>query len=153
MGPRWCVPWPCSPNVAHPRTKIQRSNSTQTASWTNGYTSTSLPTRSYSFLLMPGREYALGSRSVASSLRSCFQPCMYTENAPIIQFAYHETSFFLVRLLQRFSEFSLATDAQPPASRPPASWAGCAGSKGRDKVWPGIHLTMYARVCTFLGLT
>ena len=62
------------------------------------------------------------------------------------QFAYQETSFFLIRLLQQFTGFSLAPDAQPEGTRPPESWAGCAGSKGSTKVWPGLHLTMYVRV-------
>lgn len=62
------------------------------------------------------------------------------------QFAYHETSFFLIRLLQQFTGFSLALDAQPEGTRPPESWAGCVGSKGSTKVWPGLHLTMYVRV-------
>ncbi|KAJ7710097.1 cytochrome P450 [Mycena olivaceomarginata] len=38
------------------------------------------------------------------------------------QFAYHESSFFLIRLLQTFSSVSFASDAQPPEGRPPASW-------------------------------
>ena len=62
------------------------------------------------------------------------------------QFAYHETSFFLIRLLQQFTGFSLAPEAQPVGTRPPESWAGCVGSKGSTKVWPGLHLTMYVRV-------
>ena len=47
-----------------------------------------------------------------------------------------ETSFFLIRLLQRFTGFSLAPDAEPEGTRPPESW----------KVWPGLHLTMYVPV-------
>lgn len=61
------------------------------------------------------------------------------------QFAYQEASFFLIRLLQQFTGFSLAPDAQPEGTRPPESWKGCAGSKGSTKVWPGLHLTMYVR--------
>ncbi|KAJ7031191.1 hypothetical protein C8F04DRAFT_960701, partial [Mycena alexandri] len=37
-------------------------------------------------------------------------------------FAYLESSFFLVRLLQGFSSFTLAPDAQPADTKPPASW-------------------------------
>jgi len=62
------------------------------------------------------------------------------------QFAYHELSFFFIRLLQKFSGFTLAEDAQPPDSRPPAEWSECKGSKGTDKIWPGVHLTMYVKV-------
>ncbi|KAF8893047.1 cytochrome P450 [Infundibulicybe gibba] len=57
------------------------------------------------------------------------------------QFAYHEVSFFLVRLLQQFSRFSLACDAQPKSSindRPRAD-----GSY--EKVWGGSYLTLFAR--------
>ncbi|KAF8239585.1 cytochrome P450 monooxygenase pc-2 [Tricholoma matsutake] len=61
------------------------------------------------------------------------------------QFAYNEVSFFLIRLLQRFSEFTLANDAQPADSLPPAEWSNYKGTKGRDKVWPGIHFTMYVK--------
>ncbi|KAF9475907.1 cytochrome P450 [Pholiota conissans] len=61
------------------------------------------------------------------------------------QFAYNEASFFLVRLLQNFSSFTLASEAQPPASRPPASWALDTkdSRKAREKIRPKNHLTMY----------
>lgn len=63
------------------------------------------------------------------------------------QFAYHEASFFVVRLLQTFSSVSLDLDAQPPAARPPASWKETdkdkAGWKAREKVRPRSHLTMF----------
>ncbi|KAF8893051.1 cytochrome P450 [Infundibulicybe gibba] len=57
------------------------------------------------------------------------------------QFAYHEVSFFLVRLLQQFSRFTLARDAQPKSSineRPRTDGI-------YEKVWGGAHLTMFAR--------
>lgn len=57
------------------------------------------------------------------------------------QFAYNETSFFLVRLLQQFSSFSLATDVQ---TLPPAEWAQCSGRKAIEKVIIKSHLTIYA---------
>ncbi|KAJ6526144.1 cytochrome P450 [Mycena vulgaris] len=61
------------------------------------------------------------------------------------QFAYHESSFFLVRLLQTFSTIALAPEAQPPASRPPASWQtdDKSGWKAREKVRPRSHLTLF----------
>ncbi|KAJ7056011.1 cytochrome P450 [Mycena amicta] len=63
------------------------------------------------------------------------------------QFAYNEASFFLVRLLQSFSSISLARDAQPPESLPPASWRDPAqdalGWKRREKVRPRAHLTLF----------
>ncbi|KAF9445059.1 cytochrome P450 monooxygenase pc-3 [Macrolepiota fuliginosa MF-IS2] len=61
------------------------------------------------------------------------------------QFAYNESSFFLIRLLQHFSSFSLASDAQPPNSLPPKEWAGKEGPQGRDKILPASHLTMYVK--------
>jgi len=61
------------------------------------------------------------------------------------QFAYNEVSFFVIRLLQRFSSFSLALDAQVPDLLPPAQWIGKQGPQGRDKIRLGVHLTMYAR--------
>jgi cytochrome P450 len=50
------------------------------------------------------------------------------------QFAYNEISFFLIRLLQNFSSFELAPEAQPESSKPPAEWVGQPGRKGEDKV-------------------
>ncbi|KAF7331544.1 hypothetical protein MKEN_00033500 [Mycena kentingensis (nom. inval.)] len=61
------------------------------------------------------------------------------------QFAYHEASFFLVRLLQNFTGFVLAPDAQPEESKPPASWKLRQGTQGREKIRLGLHLTMYAK--------
>ncbi|KAF8998659.1 cytochrome P450 monooxygenase pc-3 [Cyathus striatus] len=61
------------------------------------------------------------------------------------QFAYQEASFFLIRLLQQFSLFTLAQDAQPADSLPPKSWAGASGSKGTEKIRPQSHLTMYVK--------
>ncbi|TFK20380.1 cytochrome P450 monooxygenase pc-3 [Coprinopsis marcescibilis] len=61
------------------------------------------------------------------------------------QFAYHEISFFLIRLLQQFSQFELARDSQPLESLPPAHWAKCSGTKGREKVWPAGNLTLFVK--------
>ncbi|KAK0488922.1 cytochrome P450 [Armillaria novae-zelandiae] len=62
------------------------------------------------------------------------------------QFAYNEASYYLIRLLQTFSSFSLATDAQPAEGTPPASWVKSSGTtKGSDKIMFGLHLTMYAK--------
>lgn len=47
------------------------------------------------------------------------------------QFAYHETSFFLIRLLQRFGGIEHVAEAQPPESRPPVGWRGAGGAQGR----------------------
>jgi len=61
------------------------------------------------------------------------------------QFAYNEASFFLIRLLQQFSSFSLALDAQPPDLLPPKEWAGMKGPQGRDRIRMASHLTMYVK--------
>jgi hypothetical protein len=58
------------------------------------------------------------------------------------QFAYNETSFFLIRLLQNFSGITLASDT----SQPPPNWAKSAGYRDGEKVWPKSHLTTYVRV-------
>ncbi|KAF7344028.1 hypothetical protein MVEN_01692300 [Mycena venus] len=61
------------------------------------------------------------------------------------QFAYNEASFFLVRLLQSFSAFALAPDAQPESTRPPESWKACTGTQATEKIMLGRHLTMYTK--------
>ncbi|KAK0472809.1 cytochrome P450 [Armillaria novae-zelandiae] len=62
------------------------------------------------------------------------------------QFAYNEASYYLIRLLQSFSSFSLARDAQPAEGIPPASWTPAPGTtKGRDKIMFGITITIYAK--------
>ncbi|KAF7373934.1 hypothetical protein MSAN_00605800 [Mycena sanguinolenta] len=61
------------------------------------------------------------------------------------QFAYHEASFFLVRLLQTFSSFSLAPDAQPESTQPPASWKSARGTQATEKIMLGRHLTMFSK--------
>ncbi|KAK0191618.1 cytochrome P450 monooxygenase pc-3 [Armillaria mellea] len=60
------------------------------------------------------------------------------------QFAYHEVSFFLVRLLQSFSEIRLDTEAQPSECRPPPSWTEGSGIKAREKVMLKTHLTLFS---------
>ena len=50
------------------------------------------------------------------------------------QFAYNEMSYFLIRLLQNFSEVSFAEDVQPPESKPLAAWKSFPGTKGTDKI-------------------
>jgi hypothetical protein len=64
----------------------------------------------------------------------------------MVQFAYNEMSFMIIRFLQQFSSISLETDAYPSEARPPAAWKEGVGRKTIEKVWPKIHLTMYAYV-------
>lgn len=52
----------------------------------------------------------------------------------------------MIRLMQNFSSISLDSDAQPPGTRPPASWANVKGRKSIEKFWPKSHLTMYSDV-------
>ncbi|CDO68134.1 hypothetical protein BN946_scf185003.g6 [Trametes cinnabarina] len=59
------------------------------------------------------------------------------------QFAYNEMSFFLIRLLQNFSAMELDLSAQPLDARPPPEWASADGQKGKEKVIPKSHLTLY----------
>jgi cytochrome P450 len=58
------------------------------------------------------------------------------------QFAYHEATYFLVRLFQEFTAFSLAKSEN---LQPPAEWAACEGLKGTEKVYPASHLTMFIK--------
>lgn len=55
-------------------------------------------------------------------------------------------SFFLIKLLQRFSAMELAPEAAPPGSLPPKEWASAPGRKGKEKFWPKTHLTLYSMV-------
>lgn len=61
------------------------------------------------------------------------------------QFAYNEMSFFLVKLLQSFDKVSLAPDAQPPESRPPASWKQGRGRQAVEQIFPTTHLTLHVK--------
>ncbi|KAG8962385.1 hypothetical protein FRC05_005356 [Tulasnella sp. 425] len=62
------------------------------------------------------------------------------------QFAYNEASFVLVRLLQKFSQISLAqNEAAPTSALPPASWKEAKGRKPVEKVWPKTALTLYTK--------
>jgi len=60
-------------------------------------------------------------------------------------YAYNQASYFLVRLLQQFDTFTLATDAQPPSSLPPPEWKSKRGRQTVERVWPGAALTLYVK--------
>ena len=68
----------------------------------------------------------------------------------LVQFAYNEMSFFLIKLLQRFSTMELAPEAAPPGSLPPKEWAKAPGRKGKERFWPKSHLTLYSIVRLFV---
>ncbi|KAJ7829260.1 cytochrome P450 [Mycena leptocephala] len=58
-------------------------------------------------------------------------------------FAYHEASFFVVRLLQTFSSIALAPDAQPPPSwktQAPVGW------KAHEEIRLRSHFTIYVEL-------
>jgi hypothetical protein len=83
--------------------------------------------------------WTTGAWNPSTTLKSL--PIMFQ----IVQFAYNEASFFLVRLLQQFSSFTLATESQPPESLPSHTWAGRPGPPGRDRIRLAAHLTMYVK--------
>ncbi|KAG2006335.1 cytochrome P450 [Coprinopsis cinerea AmutBmut pab1-1] len=60
------------------------------------------------------------------------------------QYAYNEMSFMLIRLMQQFSSVTLDLDSAPPEAIPPKVWAEAPGRKATEKVFPKLHLTMYA---------
>ena len=68
------------------------------------------------------------------------------------QFAYNEMSFFMVRLLQTFSNITLDPSAQDPETHVPKAWAEFPGRKGKEKVWPKSHITLYMHVSNDLHL-
>src|SRR4029077_9587219 len=61
------------------------------------------------------------------------------------QFAYHEATFFLVRLLQQFTGFTLDEETNVA---PPKEWAfeNVGTRKSMEKIHPMSHLTMYVKV-------
>ncbi|KAF7338913.1 hypothetical protein MSAN_02214600 [Mycena sanguinolenta] len=59
------------------------------------------------------------------------------------QFAYHEASFFLVRLLQNFSNISLVPTAQPIAFTPSDITDDPLGWKRSERLAVKTHLTMF----------
>ncbi|KAF7338915.1 hypothetical protein MSAN_02214800 [Mycena sanguinolenta] len=59
------------------------------------------------------------------------------------QFAYHEASFFLVRLLQNFSNISLVPTAQPIAYTPSDTTDDPLGWKRSERLAVKTHLTMF----------
>ena len=55
-------------------------------------------------------------------------------------------SYFLVRLLQQFDRFTLATEFQPEGSIPPPHWKDRKGRQSFEKIWPSAALTLYVKV-------
>jgi len=61
------------------------------------------------------------------------------------QFAYNETSFMLIRVLQQFSHIALDGEAQPPEGKPLPYWANERGRQSIEKLRFRSHLTIYAQ--------
>ncbi|XP_006460417.1 cytochrome P450 [Agaricus bisporus var. bisporus H97] len=63
------------------------------------------------------------------------------------QFAYNETSFFLVRLLQKFDGFKVEVDAMSESARVPEEWKkdGKESRKKKEKIRPASHLTLHVK--------
>jgi hypothetical protein len=136
----------------------QRTSSILIDSWTIESRLTLPQTRSSSFLLTLVLVSALGNR-LASHLLSQRVPSLTTCPLALFprpkQFAYHETSFFLIRLLQQFTNLKHVPEAQPPSSLPPPEWKLASGTKGTDDFRIKSYLTMSAMVSestTFDGL-
>jgi hypothetical protein len=88
---------------------------------------------------MRGPGFALDNKYALGFI--CCHPMLMVKT----KFAYNEASFFLIRLLQRFSSVSMAMDAQPPDSLAQKEWAGKKGPQGRDRISLASHLTMYVK--------
>ncbi|KAH9929493.1 cytochrome P450 [Epithele typhae] len=68
------------------------------------------------------------------------------------RFAYNETSFMLVRLLQQISAIEFTPEVAP-GSRIPDGYNDSPGSDGTDRVWFGTHLTAFARGGLWIKVT
>ncbi|RDX55061.1 cytochrome P450 [Lentinus brumalis] len=68
------------------------------------------------------------------------------------QFAYNETSFMLVRLLQQFTSIEFTPEVAPESVVPPG-YADSPGSDGTDRVWMGSHLTLFAKGGLWVKMT
>jgi hypothetical protein len=74
-------------------------------------------------------------------------------------FAINEASYLLVRILQQYDTFTLASEAQAPDSLPPAEWRlNGTGRAKYEKVWPAAAMTLFIKVrldlkcAPFLGI-
>ncbi|THH04268.1 hypothetical protein EW145_g5647 [Phellinidium pouzarii] len=87
----------------------------------------------------------------ARTARLAANPMMFTpfSAGPRIclgqNFAYNEVSFFLVRLLQQFDTFTLASEFQPEGSQPPTHWKTKQGRQAIERCWPAAALTLYVK--------
>jgi hypothetical protein len=64
-----------------------------------------------------------------------------------MDFAYHEASFVLIRMLQVFERFTLAqAESAPLDCLPPAEWKGRKGRLPIEEFRPGQAVTVFAKV-------
>ncbi|TRM60432.1 cytochrome P450 [Schizophyllum amplum] len=68
------------------------------------------------------------------------------------QFAYNEMSYFLIRLLQNFSGFSLADDVQPADTITSFPTSDAPGAEMEKRVF-AAHLTMYLKDSLWVRMT
>jgi hypothetical protein len=61
-------------------------------------------------------------------------------------YAYNEVTYFLARLLQQFSSFTLASEHQPEGSLPPPEWKERTGRQAIERIWPSNAFTLYIKV-------
>ena len=93
--------------------------------------------------------FSAGPRVVSESFfPSVSRHDSFSEKCLGQNYAYHEASYFLVRLLQQYDNFTLDFNAQPEASLPPPEWSKpCSrGRQAVEKIWPGIAMTLYIKV-------
>ncbi|KAL1719911.1 cytochrome P450 [Schizophyllum commune] len=60
-------------------------------------------------------------------------------------YAYNHATYFLVRLIQRFDTFALASDAQPAGSLPPEEWKLREGRQRYERIWPSNAMTLFVK--------
>lgn len=134
-----------------PRSKFIDKNICSACVWPGSFPRRATPQISSSQLIyLPSlQRRSVFFCSVALSILS--EPAIVYHIGPRLclgqQFAYNEASFILIRLFQTFESVSLAADAQPAWSRPPAAWKAEVGKrKAKEEFWPKTHLTMYSHV-------
>ncbi|KAI0675255.1 cytochrome P450 monooxygenase pc-3 [Trametes maxima] len=68
------------------------------------------------------------------------------------QFAYNESSFMLVRLMQQVTSIKFVPEVAPESVTPP-DYADSLGADGTDRVLMASHLTMYAKGGLWVKMT
>ena len=63
-------------------------------------------------------------------------------------YARNEATYLLIRLLQGFDTFTLAPEAQPEGSLPPAQWKTGVGREPMERISPAYALTLFVKART-----